>query len=381
VVDVTCVVVSVAAGAAFVAAAASDVDPPARAALVIDGVFGVISCIAIWWRRPFPVGVAVLTTLLSMLSVATAMAATVAMFTVAVHRRVGTALAIGALNIVTAGVFYLVRPQTLRVNGDPIPWWVSMVATSAVLAAIVAWGMLVRARRQLVLSLQERAERAEAEQHLLADQARHAERVRIAREMHDVVAHRVSLITLHAGALELRPDLPRDEIEHTAGLIRTTARQALDELRGVIGVLRDETALDAPQTPQPTLADIRGLVDDTRRAGACVQLAVDIDGPERAPGGLGRDAYRIVQEALTNVNKHAPGTATNVTIQGAPGRGLHIEIRNRLPLNPPHPAAAGGAGMGLVGLTERAALSGGSIHHGPSGDGDFVVHADLDWPT
>ena len=380
-VDVICVVLSAALGAAFLAATATDEPAPSQFVLVVDGVFGVISCVALWLRRRFPVGVAVLTALLSIFSVATAVAATVAMFTVAVHRRLQTALVIGLLNEAAAGLFFLVRPQNVRINGEPVPWWILMVTTTAMLAAVMAWGMLVRARRQLVVSLHERARRAETEQRLLADQARQAERARIAREMHDVVAHRVSLITLHAGALQMRSDLPPDDIERTAGLIRTAARQALDELRDVIGVLHDDNSVEtAPQSPQPTIADIARLVEDSRRAGACIELRMDVDDPANAPGGLGRDAYRIVQEALTNINKHAPGTATAVTVSGATGRGLHITVRNRLPLTTANPAPVAGSGRGLVGLTERAALSGGTLHHGPTTDGHFLISADLNWP-
>jgi len=112
------------------------------------------------------------------------------------------------------------------------------------LAPIVGWGMFVRARRQLILTLRERAQRAEADQTLHAERARTAERTRIAREMHDVLAHRISLVALHAGALEVRPDLPPEMVRETAELLRSTARQALEELRGVIGVLRDETRQD-----------------------------------------------------------------------------------------------------------------------------------------
>ncbi len=380
-VDIVCVILSAAVGAWLLILTANGPLSPSSALLVIDGVLGLISCVALWFRRRLPVGVAVLTAVLSVVSVSTAMAATVAMFTVAVHRRMGTAVAIGLLNIGTAALFFALYPQQIEVNGEDVPLWIPIVTTAAILAAIVAWGMLVRARRQLVMSLHERAERAEAEQRLLAEQARLAERTRIAREMHDVLAHRVSLMALHAGALQIRPDLPPDEVERTAGLIRTTARQALEELRGVIGVLRDDGSPEAPpQTPQPTLADIARLVDDSRRAGASIEYRMDVEGADRAPGVLGRDAFRIVQEALTNVNKHAPGTATRVTVTGGPGAGLHVIVRNKLPLPTPASTALPGAGTGLVGLAERAGLSGGSLHHGPTDDGDFVVRADLRWP-
>ena len=128
--------------------------------------------------------------------------------------------------------------------------------------AVLAWGMFVRARRQLIVSLRDRAERAEAEQQLRVAQARQLERTRIAREMHDVLAHRISLLSLHAGALEFRPDAPPEEVARAAGVIRASAHDALQDLREVIGVLRAETTGEATHRsrPQPTLADLPALV-------------------------------------------------------------------------------------------------------------------------
>ena len=218
-----------------------------------------------------------------------------------------------------------------------------LLATALVLAA-TAWGMFVRARRQLLLTLRERALRAEADQRLHADRARMAERTRIAREMHDVLAHRISLMALHAGALEVRPDLPPEKVRETAELLRSTARQALEELRGVIGVLREEPGQESPPAaPQPTLSDIPRLVEETRRAGAKIDFEMRVDHPDAAPSALGRDAYRIVQEALTNIGKHARGTAGRVRVTGAADSGLHVSVRNRLPVHA-H-AATGAAGF------------------------------------
>ena len=120
--------------------------------------------------------------------------------------------------------------------------------------------------------------RAEADQRLHADRARMAERTRIAREMHDVLAHRISLLALHAGALEVRPDLPPEKVRETAELLRSTARQALEELRGVIGVLREEPGQEPPPAaPQPTLSDIPRLVEETRRAGAKIDFEMRVE--------------------------------------------------------------------------------------------------------
>ena len=122
---------------------------------------------------------------------------------------------------------------------------------------VVGWGLFARARRELVRSLQDRAARLETEQRLHVEQAREAERRRIAREMHDVLAHRVSLLSLHAGALEFRPDAPPEEIAEAAGVIRASAHSVMQELREVIGVLREGE--EGTERPQPTLADIPGL--------------------------------------------------------------------------------------------------------------------------
>jgi signal transduction histidine kinase len=198
--------------------------------------------------------------------------------------------------------------------------------------------------------------------------------------MHDVLAHRISLLALHAGALEMRPDQPPEQVQQTAELLRATARQALEELRGVIGVLRGEPGQQpTPAAPQPTLADIPRLVDETRRAGANIEFEMRVDPTRDVPDALGRDAYRIVQEALTNIGKHARGTAARVCVGGAAGSGLHVSVRNRLPVSTQRGPALPGSGAGLLGLQERVTLAGGTLVHGPDGSGDFVVDAELRW--
>jgi signal transduction histidine kinase len=198
--------------------------------------------------------------------------------------------------------------------------------------------------------------------------------------MHDVLAHRISLVALHAGALEVARDLPPVQVRESAALLRLTAHQALEELRDVIGVLREEPGQERPSTlPQPTLADIPRLVEETRRSGAKIDFEMQVDGAAAAPGHLGRDAYRIVQEALTNIAKHARGTFAQVRVVGAPNRGLHVYVRN-----PPAEGARDrpgppGSGTGLLGLQERVTLANGVLVHGPDASGDFIVKADLPW--
>ena len=177
------------------------------------------------------------------------MAGVVGMFTVAVHRRTTVAVAVGVANLLAASVFTVVRPQDM-------PFWVASLVNVAITLLVIAWGMFVRARRQLVWTLRERAERAETEQRMLADQARLAERTRIAREMHDVLAHRISLLALHAGGLQVRPDLRAEQVRETANLLRSTAQRALEELRSVIGVLRDDD--DGIRPARAAAADAQG---------------------------------------------------------------------------------------------------------------------------
>jgi signal transduction histidine kinase len=226
----------------------------------------------------------------------------------------------------------------------------------------------VNARRRAVAALRDRAERLEREHHARTEQARAQERTRIAREMHDVVAHRVSLMVLHAGALEVGTD---DEgTVEAAALIREIGREALGDLRGVLGVLRsggDATA------PQPTLADLDRLLDQTRGLG--IRVTRRDEGETRPlPELVERTAYRIVQEGLTNVHKHAGDASTDVVLRYLPA-GFEVAVRNG-PAPPPVDPLPG-AGLGLSGLRERVGLLGGEFEARREPDGGFGVVARL----
>jgi len=347
-------------------------EPLSTAQVVVDVSCGALACLSLWWRRRWAFGVALTCLVLGTFSISATPAGLLALFSLAVHRPVRQTLLVTALWIPFTLAFAIYSPTT-----DPLS---VLVRVTPLALAVTAWGMFIRARRQLLFTLRERAQRAEADQRLHEDRARMAERTRIAREMHDVLAHRISLLALHAGALEVRPDLPAAKVRETAELLRSTARQALDELRGVIGLLREESGGEpAPPTPQPSLSDIRRLVEETRQAGATIDFEMQVEHVDAAPSTLGRDAYRIVQEALTNIGKHASGTAARVQVTGAPGDGLRVSVRNRRPLHAHAGPALPGSGAGLLGLQERVALAGGTLLHGPDGSGDFVVEADLQW--
>lgn len=344
---------------------------PAPLAFGVDAGIGVLASAMLWFRRRWPAGVAVAMLVPMVLARSAQLASLASVFNASLRSRPVVAVAVAAAHQVAFIGFSLLWIT--------YPWWAASLWVLAYQVAIVALGLYARARRRLMASLRAQVRQAEATQHLMAEQARRAERARIAVEMHDVLGHRVSLMALQAGALEIHPGLPPEEVRKTAGLIRSTARQTLTELRDIIGVLHDTDHPEAPHGPQPRLGDIADLVGSYRQAGLKVDLDLRVEQPDAAPGPLGRDAYRIVREALTNVSKHATGTAATVSLSGRPGEGLRVTVRNKLPVSGPPAAELPGAGLGLVSLAERVALAGGTLAHGPDGSGDFVLTAALRW--
>ncbi|MGY1839257.1 MULTISPECIES: sensor histidine kinase [unclassified Modestobacter] len=263
----------------------------------------------------------------------------------------------------------------IAVAADPVTvggWTVVAAATGAIVALPAALGIWQRTREQLLGVLRERAERAEGERELLARDAVLSERTRIAREMHDAVGHRVSLMVLQAGAIELAAR-DADRVEQLAGQVQAAGRRALAELRQMVGVLRaGDVDEDAPLGPQPGLEDLPRLVDQAREAGMDVALTGPADaGVDPA---VARAAYRIAQEALTNAGKHAPGARVRLTVERGTEE-LHLRVVNGPPTRPAEPVP--GDGYGLVGLGERVRTLGGRLTAEPRLDGGFVVEAVL----
>ena len=371
--DVACTGFAVLLGGLFILGSLSE-SPPQPVHLVWELVVGGSACIALLLlRRRWPVGLALVLVVASPLSALCLGAALMAVFTVAIRRSWRVTAALGGLLAVVFTSSFALAART------PYEYWSAVATVAFLLAALVAWGMLVRSQRLLVHSLRERARQAEQGQQLRIQEARRLERERIAREMHDVLAHRISLLTLHAGALEFSPQADPEEVARAVGVIRRSAFEAAEDLREVIGVLRTDGDTADGERPQPTLADLPALADQSRRAGTPVTVEDRSADLRSVPAGMGRHAYRIVQEGLTNARKHAPGAEVRVMVDGSPGAGLMIEVRNRLPLGAPT-AQVPGAGAGLVGLTERVELSQGWLEHGPTPDGDFQLRAWLPWP-
>jgi signal transduction histidine kinase len=254
---------------------------------------------------------------------------------------------------------------------DPDPWGEAVLGAAVM---FVAWyvGRRVRLREERAAQL--RREQA-AEAHRIVIE----ERARIARELHDVVAHRVSLMTVQAGAAKAVAAEDPEGALRAMGAVEEAGRQALDELRHLLGVLRPD-ADPGGLGPQPGLADLPRLVEQTRGAGLEVSLASD-GVAAQLPARVDLFAYRIVQEALTNVLKHAgPGARTEVRL-GTDRRGIVIEVlddgRGAAVLPAPGPGGAGARGHGIVGMRERALLLGGTLEAGSRPGGGFTVVAHL----
>ncbi|QVQ50398.1 sensor histidine kinase [Spiractinospora alimapuensis] len=245
-----------------------------------------------------------------------------------------------------------------------------IVAVSTLIVLPLCFGLWIGTRRELIRSLHERAERLEREQHLLASSAAAEERTRIAREMHDVVAHRVSLMVLHAGGLEVSASDERTT--ETAGTIRSAGREALTELRDILGVLRAERA-PSETAPQPGLSDLDGLVAGWRSAGMRVELSRR--DTKEFSSSLQRTAYRVVQEGLTNCAKHAPSAAVDVALEDG-ADSLVVSVTNGTsPGSEDLPAPASGYGLG--GLGERVNVVGGTLTWGATPGGGWALRAEI----
>ncbi|QIK65708.1 histidine kinase [Nocardioides sp. HDW12B] len=334
---------------------------------VLDLVLGVASFVAMFFRRRHPLGVAVAVTLAGAASYSSAGPAVLVTVSLATRRRWPEILGVGALGVVVALVFTGYQPV------PPTPAWVSVGFLLVVTVALMALGMYIGSQRELMWTLQDRARRAEEQQAARVAQARAGEREQIAREMHDVLAHRISLVAMHAGALAYRTDLGAEAVRSSAGLIQHQAHEALTDLRAVLNVLREEVSPDAVPValrPQPTYADLPALVLDARQAG--MQVSLHVDEASDLPDALGRAVYRVVQEGLTNARKHAPHAHADVEVRRRPEEVVVTVANSTGPARPRVP----GAGLGLVGLRERVDLAGGALEHGVRGD-RFVLCARL----
>ncbi len=253
----------------------------------------------------------------------------------------------------------------------------TVVVTVAILgfALSVGIGLLLRARREAASAQGAATEQRATSDRLGDEAARRQERERIAREVHDAMGHRLSLLNLHAGAMEANAhDDPR--MAESARLVRTSAAAAMEDLRSLLAVLRDPLAADTADLPLAKLAEV---VRESFGAGQPLNSSIFISDPDRADPALARAVYRIVQELLTNARRHAQGEQLFLTVEGGPSSGVVIDARNR------YRGGWGrnrepGTSRGLTGITERAELLGGSMSYGLDDHGKtFRVRVELPW--
>ncbi len=239
------------------------------------------------------------------------------------------------------------------------------------LMVVVAAAALGDSRRQRGEALAERDETRQAMVDTLQDQAAMEERARIARDLHDVVAHHVSAIAVQAESARLTTEgLPEEGRAHFES-IGQTARDALTEMRRLLGVLREDANAEVARDPQPSLAHVNDLVETARAAGSPVTLTLE-GAVASLPAGVDLCAYRILQEALTNVRRHAPGSAVEVELECKPD-ALRLRVRD----HGPGSAAPDPEGHGLLGMRERAIMVGGTLSAGPADGGGFAIDAVL----
>lgn len=334
--------------------------------MVADLLLGLVAIVLLPLRRMAPLAVGVVTAIIAAFSGFGGVAALIVLVSVATRRRwveIGAVLAAGLVGFIVVETFDLHAGPPTEPGFEL--WYLGLAA--AFTAAVIAIGWAIGSRRELLASLRERARLSDAEQQLRLAQAREHERTRIAREMHDVLAHQLSLVAMHASALRHRPDLDAEQRAEAVVVVHERAKLALDDLRQVLGVLRDPRAA-AEAVPQPSLDDLDALLAD--EPNAHLELLVD---SSAVPPTIGRHAYRIVQECLTNARKHAPGRPVTVRVEGSPGERLRISARNAV-----GGGSGGEPGYGLVGIDERARSVGGTATVAVSG-GEHRVDVELPW--
>jgi signal transduction histidine kinase len=337
---------------------------------VLTWLLAVLICAPILTHRRFP-GASVAVCLAAVVVYATGryvaypgLAVFVLTFDIALHSRERVAVATLFASAVVIGVAVEFQP-----NG------VAILATyiESELGVGLAWlaGWNLRRRRARWAELQARAERLEREQQEQARRAVTEERLRIARELHDVIAHSMSVIAVQSGVGHHVIDTQPAEARQALAAIEATSRSALTEMRRLLGVLRQEGEPRGSLTPAPGLADLSLLLRQVQDAGLKVWVSVDGE-REAVPPGIDLSAYRIVQEALTNVIKHAATPEARVTISYRPG-SLTVEVASQGPGAPGK--GDDGSGHGLIGMRERVAVFGGEFAAGPGADGGFRVRA------
>jgi signal transduction histidine kinase len=349
--------------------AATPLDRPGSIAVTA----AVIAISSLWWlRRASAEAFAVVAVVSTCLCTVTGALTSIALATIVL--RGSWRRTVVATLVMTAAVFVV----QLGVNPSPHPQRAA-AGTVVLFVAVAGWARAVAHRRQVVELLREQVERSALEAAQQAEAARREERSRIARDVHDSLAHRMSLLAIQGAALAQRAGTAAGGLGELALAMRATARESLEDLRWVMGALYDEA--DEPLRPVPGPADLPALVEQARSLGEQITLDIEPGAAdlESLSAPVGHVLYRIVQESLTNCRKHGPGAPVRVAVIVQPGRTVDVTVaENGSARGTGHDVIVPGSGRGLLGLSERVRTVGGNFEHGP-GQGGYRVHAMLPW--
>lgn len=353
---------------------------------ILIGCVGIAAAVALIWRHRWPVwislGISALTIALP-LDAITPLFALYAVLLVAsgpwLWASVGLATAAEVASVWRDGtgsqVSSWARSMFSMDDRADFPWWLVLVEVGMFVAVTVGLALLVRSRKALRAS-EVKEVRSETKLHALgAEVARQAEREQIAREVHDVLGHRLSLLSLHASGLELASTDPK--LAKSAALVREGAQESMADLRSLLAVLRQPSDPDISKA-LPTLVDLPELIDESLAAGSPVTATVFLDRGAELHDQVSRSAYRITQELLTNARRHAPGVPVRLQIEGGPDRGVQIGTANRAPVPADRTIRPGN---GLTGMHERVQQAGGESWVWVDDDGAFRTLVRLPWQS
>lgn len=352
-------------------------------------LLSMLAVLALGWRRRWPEAIVLLTSATALVLPVDPVAALIALGSMLVRRvdRVAVSLVglVGVVTLVTVwrdsrgttmdtSFFQFMRTNDKTAVFEPFPWWLVLLITLAVMTIVVGLAMLLRFRSSLTRANVVVEEQQAVVDHLADEVSRQAERERLAQEVHDALGHRLSLLSLHAGALEMTAG--RDpRVAESAALVRANAQQSMADLRSLLAMLRQPDAPDVAAAV-PTLRDVPALIDETVGTGVTIVSVVQLDGLGRLDETTSRSAFRITQELLTNARKHAPGIGVRVEVRASPDTGVQIEVANHLP---PHVPVQFDPGSGLDGIRHRVLTLGGDFRCFVDSQRVFRVAARMPW--
>ena len=307
-------------GAIFLGIRLEGTPAPTDGQVALDLLLGLVAVALVPFRKRWPLAIAIAATACMVGSTFSIVAFLIIVGSLATRRRIRDLYVMGPLMLLAV---------LIPLIGTPLREWPASLI-SGVVSFGLFWlgGAYLGARRALLTTAQDRAATLEREQAMRLTQAKTAERTRIAQEMHDVLAHRISLIAVHANVLAYRDDLTREQTKEHAKVVREAAEKAVAELADVLGVLRGGEGADNTAPPQPTLDRLPDLIADSRSAGTAVAVIGRMPDLDELPEDTSRTTYRILQECLTNARKHATGQPVTISITGEEGSHLALEVRN-----------------------------------------------------